>query len=197
MIAALYVETGGCYFGLPDVDPWDQRRDARLYDGPWPVVAHPPCERWHMLSAVNNARWGYRINDDDGCFAAALSAVRLWGGVLEHPAQTRAFRLHGIPQPSQRGWQRTIDGDWIAEVDQAAYGHRARKSTWLLYRGVTPPPELNWRATRGTHQIGRFDETLPQLPAHERAATPLPFRDLLLCIARTARTDAEIRRAAE
>lgn len=39
MIAALYVETGGCYFGLPDVDPWDELRDARKYEGPWSVVA--------------------------------------------------------------------------------------------------------------------------------------------------------------
>jgi len=23
MIAALYVQKGGCYFGLDDVDPWD------------------------------------------------------------------------------------------------------------------------------------------------------------------------------
>ena len=26
MIAALFVETGGAYFGLPDVDPWDKER---------------------------------------------------------------------------------------------------------------------------------------------------------------------------
>lgn len=28
MIAALYVDTGGSYFGLPDVDPWDRRSAA-------------------------------------------------------------------------------------------------------------------------------------------------------------------------
>lgn len=28
MVAALYVETGGCYFGIPNVDPWDEPRDA-------------------------------------------------------------------------------------------------------------------------------------------------------------------------
>jgi hypothetical protein len=27
MIAALFVETNGCYFGLPEVDPWDIGRD--------------------------------------------------------------------------------------------------------------------------------------------------------------------------
>jgi hypothetical protein len=46
MIAALYVQRGGVYCGLPDVEPWDEERDARKYVGPWPVVAHPPCQRW-------------------------------------------------------------------------------------------------------------------------------------------------------
>lgn len=45
MIAALFVQTNGAYFGLPDVDPWDEARDARKYSGPHPVVAHPPCSK--------------------------------------------------------------------------------------------------------------------------------------------------------
>jgi hypothetical protein len=186
-VAALFVERGGVYYGLPGVDPWDLERDARRYAGPYPVVAHPPCDRWHQLSAVNHKRWGYAINKDGGCFAAALAAVRKWGGVLEHPAESRAFRFHGIPEPTSRGWQLTIDGDWITEVDQAAYGHRARKRTWLLYRGDAAPPSLNWAETAGTHQIGFFDQARPQLPARERTATPAAFRDALLSIAHSAR----------
>lgn len=46
MIAALYVAEGGVYSGLSDVEIWPESRDARLYAGPWPVVAHPPCQRW-------------------------------------------------------------------------------------------------------------------------------------------------------
>ena len=46
MVAALFVERDGAYYGLPNVDPWDAERDARTYAGPFPVVAHPPCERW-------------------------------------------------------------------------------------------------------------------------------------------------------
>ena len=46
IIAALYVESGGSYYGLDGVDPWDETRDARQYAGPWPAVAHPPCQRW-------------------------------------------------------------------------------------------------------------------------------------------------------
>lgn len=45
-IAALYVQTGGSYFNLEGVQPWDEESDARMYGGPFPVVAHPPCQRW-------------------------------------------------------------------------------------------------------------------------------------------------------
>jgi hypothetical protein len=187
MIAALFVETNGVYFGLPDVDPWDKERDARLYAGPWPVVAHPPCERWSQMNNVNAARWGYKLGDDGGCFASALASVRTWGGVLEHPAETAAFRAFGIPRPLRGGWTRTIDNDWTAEVCQAAYGHRATKRTWLLCHDCALMPSLVWRRVRGTHQIGGFDVTLPQLPKRERARSPEAFRDLLLDMARSVR----------
>ncbi len=184
-VAALFVQTDGCYFGLANVDPWNEARDARQYAGAHPVVAHPPCAAWSQMNAVNHRRWGTVINADGGCFAAALKAVRKFGGVLEHPAESRAFRHHGLPRPARGSWQRTLDGDWITEVNQAAYGHRATKRTWLLAAGLIPPA-LDWRNVRGTHQIGGFDVTLPQLPKRERAVTPIPFRDLLLSIARTA-----------
>lgn len=190
MIAALYVEPNGVYANLAGVDPWDEARDARQYAGPWPVVAHPPCERWHQLSAVNHKRWGWQINEDGGCFRSALDAVRRWGGVLEHPAETRAFRLHGVPEPQRNSWQRTIDGEWTTEVDQGAYGHRARKRTWLLYSGAGLPPAINWRRASGVMQIGAFDRTKPVMDKGEALATPLPFRDLLLSIAATARAEA-------
>lgn len=194
-IAALYVETGGSYYGLPGVDPWDEPRDARKYAGPHPVVAHPPCDRWHLLSAVNHKRWGFAINEDGGCFASALAAVRKWGGVLEHPAETRAFRFHGIPEPARGGWQRTIDGDWVAEVNQSVYGHRARKRTWLLYCGKEIPPSLDWRDVTGTHRVGfgfpaDTDNPLPRIKQDEAKATPAPFRDLLIEMARSARRSA-------
>ena len=196
MIAALFVAKGGCYFGLPGVDPWDEARDARLYAGPWSVVAHPRCDRWHQLSAVNHKRWGYAIDQDEGCFAAALAAVRKWGGVLEHPAESRAFKFHRIPEPIADNWQQTIDGDWVTEIWQSSYGHRARKRTWLLYHGASAPQTLAWRRLPGEFQIGFFDQKRPQLPKAERAATPIAFRDLLISIARTANVKPQAGEAA-
>jgi hypothetical protein len=155
MIAALYVATGGIYFGLPDVDPWDEQRDARRYGGPWPVVAHPPCSRWCQMAPVNQARYGQRVGEDGGCFAAALDAVQRYVGVLEHPAYTLAWPRFGLTEPTRGGWQRDMFGgndgrrSWVTEVCQSAYGHRARKRTWLYYVGDAPPPVLDWRNVAG------------------------------------------------
>lgn len=85
-VAALFVETDGCYYGLPDVDSWDEARDARRYAGPWPVVAHPPCQRWGKLWAgqplwIKRTGERKRKGDDGGCFEAALTAARTWGEI--------------------------------------------------------------------------------------------------------------------
>lgn len=160
-IAALYVETDGCYFGLPNVEPWDEPRDARLYAGPHPVVAHPPCQRWGQMAIVNYARYGGEHNrpgNDGECFAAALNAVGLWCGVIEHPAKSRAWEHFGLTKPIAGGWTRCRRGGWTCEVWQSAYGHRANKATWLYYVGDAPPPELNWDRPRGSHQIGYHDQ---------------------------------------
>ena len=44
MVSALYVLKDGPYFNLPNVDPWDEERDAKNYKGPNKVIAHPPCQ---------------------------------------------------------------------------------------------------------------------------------------------------------
>ena len=74
-VAALYVQRDGCYFGLPDVDPWDERRDARLYAGPWPVVAHPPCARWGRYWSGGPSHGTRTLGDDGGCFEADRKSV--------------------------------------------------------------------------------------------------------------------------
>lgn len=202
MIAALFVQTGGCYFGLPDVDPWDVTRDARLYAGPWPVVAHPPCERWgRYWNGGPSARVKRKRGDDAGCFAAALQAVRTWGGVLEHPEASSAWKAFGLLPPARWGaW--TAAGDfqgWTCCVEQGAYGHRARKATWL-YACHARLPSLKWgrapgdfvRLNDGCHSAEerrRATKTgaCQRLSARQRLATPAPFRDLLLSIARTSK----------
>lgn len=195
MIAALFVQKNGAYFGLPDVDPWDEARDARRYAGPHPVVAHPPCSRWCQLAHINQKRYGHKVGDDEGCFESALDSVRRFGGVLEHPAYTYAWGKFGLWAPKGRGWSRDIEGGWVCEVSQAAYGHRARKLTWLYYFGAHAPPSLDWSRPEPTAQVSycknHGNSPLPRLSKKAASASPLAFRDLLLSLARhSARSEA-------
>lgn len=197
MIAALFVATGGCYWDLPDVDPWDEQRDARLYAGPYPVVAHPPCARWCRLAGLVEARWGHKRGDDGGCFASALSAVRRWGGVLEHPAFSDAWAAHGLsPPPTGGGWVNAdLQGGWTCYVEQSRYGHVAKKATWLYAHGVELP-SLRWGFDPDQHSKAlvswcgnhvKSGENRPRVGKKAASATPPAFRDLLLSIARSAR----------
>lgn len=208
MIAALYVAKGGCYFGLEGVDPWDEARDARLYAGPWPVVAHPPCERWgRYWHGGPSARVRRKLGDDDGCFSAALASVNRWGGVLEHPEGSHAWRAFNLVAPPR-------DGGWVSAglfhpghtccVEQGHYGHRARKATWL-YAAHVELPRLQWgqcesraRLDDGYHsaeerrlatQAGSarsIGERGRRLTRFECMATPPAFRDILISMARSA-----------
>src|ERR1700722_6567327 len=189
LVAALFVERGGVYSDLVGVDPWDEARDARLYAGPWRVVAHPPCARWCARAPMIESMVGYKVGDDGGCFEAALQAVRTFGGVLEHPAYSLAWKRYELPRPSAQGvWTRTLfDSGWVTEVDQGAFGHRSRKRTWLDFVGDSPPAIVQ----RGYVPAGRISsfghgrriEEAERVRPAEASRTPLPFRDLLLGMA--------------
>lgn len=212
MIAALYVETGGCYFGLLDVDPWDRARDARLYAGPHPVIAHPPCERWgRYWGGGPSAKVRRQKGDDAGCFAAALGSVRKWGGVLEHPEASHAWTAFDLNRPPHNGGWVAADfhGGWTCRIDQGHFGHRARKATWL-YAVRSELPALPWhrvvgadRLDLGYHSAEERKRAIKtgirqRLGKKECAATPHPFRELLLSMARSvSRRNVEDARSAQ
>lgn len=213
MIAALFVRRGGHYFGLPDVTPWDKERDARRYAGPWPVVAHPPCQRWGRMYfgqplAVSKGAPKQVLGDDGGCFESALYLGRMFGGVIEHPRGSKAWVHFGLTEPpDEGGWVQADEyGGWTCCVEQGRYGHYARKATWLLVYGVDHDklPELRWGLSSWTPDpatVARMGEKrakrLGDVGAKGggkdspiRIDTPEPFRDLLLSIARSAQTQA-------
>lgn len=192
MVAALYVEANGIYAGLPDVDLWDEKRDARNYSGPHPVVAHPPCSRWCRLAGLVEKRWGHKKGDDGGTFAAALEAVRRYGGVLEHPAYSDAWAAFGLPRPPRRGgWFGNDRIGYVTHVDQGSYGHLARKPTWLYAYGVDELPRLKWESEKGKALVSACmnhtdpSDTRPRIMKKVASATPTEFRDVLLSIARS------------
>lgn len=203
MIAALFVSAVGPYANLSGIDPWDVDRDARLYPGPFAVVAHPPCERWgRYWHGGPSARVRRVKGDDNGCFASALDSVRRWGGVLEHPAASSAWAAFGLKTPPRAGGWVVADwhGGWTCCVDQGHYGHRAQKATWLYVVGGDLPM-LRWGKSASTV---RFEDGFhsaeerrrkvrtgicQRLSKRERSETPIPFRDLLISIAASVRLE--------
>lgn len=183
-VAALFVEKAGVYAGLPFVDLWSLERDARLYSGPFPVVAHPPCARWCRLADLAHAR-GFRARgDDDGCFHSALVSVRKFGGVLEHPAWSSAwptFSLPGVGQADSYGFS--------LGIAQSDFGHLARKATWLYICGVEPRslPPLPLVLGDAPCVVGysRKRRDRPEMAKSQRAATPPALATWLLQVART------------
>jgi len=200
-VAALFVDEEGCYASARGVIVYGISKDARTYDGPHPVVAHPPCQRWgKYYGGPMQDPHRYKKGMDVGCFASALTCVRNFGGVLEHPANSHAWSWFGLNKPPAAGGWIPADhfGGWTCCVDQGKYGHFANKPTWLYAVGQKARPKLRW---------GRGDQRLPQWMidryGYEKArkiglmamiggknktrireATPPKFRNLLLRMAR-------------
>lgn len=194
MIAALYVQERGVYARRADVDPWPEARDARAYPGPHPVVAHPECAAWgrYARRTPESRARGPMLGDDAGCFAAALAAVRRFGGVLEHPAASKAWPAHDIPAPPPAGWApvEAWPRAYVCAVEQGHYGHAARKPTWLLYVGPPPPP-LRWGASVVAPRAApsRIRGILERMSHRQRKATPAPFAELLIELAARNHSD--------
>jgi hypothetical protein len=181
-VAALYVDTKrGPYPGLAGVDCWGVERDATRYDGPNPVVAHPPCGHW--------GRYHQKAHDDGSTGPVAVDQVRRFGGVLEHPRDSKLWRLCGMPRP---GEARDAFGGWTIEVRQVDWGHVAEKRTWLYVVGrddtppmpphqpAPPPPPL----LRTGRRIRGWVEMMPKTKRH---LTPPAFAAWLVELARGCR----------
>jgi hypothetical protein len=195
-VAALYIDPSGPYPAL-GVDCWDASRDARQYQGPHPVVAHPPCHLWVNFAALNFKRYGGEHNrpgNDGGTFESALRAVRTFGGVLEHPASSNAWKTFGLLRPVVGSWIRNTSRpqEWVCEVWQSAYGHKARKRTWLLYVGNVRPPDANWSRPSGSHQCGWFDRIKPTISKRQASRTPPEFAAWLVLLAKHSRQPWEL-----
>lgn len=197
-VAALYIDPRGPYPKIPGVDCWDESRDARLYDGPHPVVAHPPCRNWSRLRHLAKG-------DDSDCAIRAVEQVRAFGGVLEHPAGSKLWGDDDadgegglLPPPGCRD----VQGGYTIDVEQVEWGHACRKRTWLYLVGVPrsaiePPPFpgrapthcVSWDAERAR----RNGYALKRASSAAGRRTPPLFAEYLVRLARAA---GEAQRAA-
>lgn len=182
-VAVLFARSDSVYRGLVS-DVWDAERDARLFGGGCPVVAHPPCRAWGRLRHMAKPR-----ADEKALAIFAVDQVRAWGGVLEHPAFSTLWGAAGLPLPGERD----AFGGWTLPVSQSWWGHRAEKATWLYIVGIVPAqlPIFELRLGEATHVISssgrRRDGTRatgrPECTKAEREATPLRLAEWLVEVA--------------
>ena len=161
-VAALFVRADSVYKAMPGVDCWDISRDARLWTGGMPLVAHPPCRAWGRLRQFAKPR-----EDEKALAPWAVEQVRRWGGVLEHPAHSSLWPTLGLPRPGD-----TPDKfcGWATGIHQFDFGHRAEKATWLYIVGCAPGevPDIPVRIGTPTHCV-RPTRSYPRLPSVTKA----------------------------
>lgn len=181
MISALYVREDSVYKEM-GVDSWDINRDARLWPGGHPVIAHPPCGQWSRL---------YKFARPDPELKAlallAIDQVREWGGILEHPAHSRLWKEKEMPMPGQiDNW-----GGYTICVDQSWWGHPARKKTFLYIVGIPQmglpliPLSLDAIEYTVSSSIKKYSgrRTRKELPVGRRDITPHRFAQWLIEVA--------------
>lgn len=95
------------------------------------------------------------------------------GGILEHPAWSRLWHTANLPLP---GANRHGAGAWTLAIDQANFGHRISKPTWLLMSGIEPGA-VDWD---GFTLTMLNDLTQASLTPGQRSATPQRFAQWLV-----------------
>ena len=126
--AALFTREDSGYKDRAEWDVYDINRDATNYKGDLPVVAHPPCRAWGILSHMANPREG-----EKELAHFAIKQVRRCGGILEHPSGSRLFKHH-LPDV---GMFPDEFGGYTIIIDQFDFGHVAHKNTKLYICGVS------------------------------------------------------------
>jgi hypothetical protein len=200
-VAALFVRADSVYKTMPGVDAWDIERDARKWPGGVPVVAHPPCRAWGRFSHMAKPRDGERDHAP-----WAVEQIRRYGGVLEHPAESKLWHHCGLPVP---GRMPDSFGGWSLYIRQCDWGHRAEKLTWLYVVGLHvdelpefPPPReathviAQGREPRPDLGRGRLKKGVPgwrpEVTPREREYTPTPLAEWLVDLARRCRVAQEM-----
>jgi hypothetical protein len=175
-VAVLYARKDSIYKSLSD-HVYDIDRDARHYNGVFPVVAHPPCRAWGRLRHFAKPR-----SDEKALAFHAVHAVRTWGGVLEHPSSSTLWQSAELPLPG-KGFDSF--GGWSIEVPQKWWGHLAEKNTWLYIVGCLPKhiPDVPFSLGQASHVLESKKPGRLKLPREMREATPPAFAEWLLDLA--------------
>ncbi len=175
MISVLFAARDSVYKTLPDLDVWDQERDALNWPGGNPGIFHPPCRLW--------SKWMKHFSkapvSEKDLARFAVAQVRKWGGVLEHPACSGLWADQNLPNPGSRDSY----GLSIA-LEQFWFGHSAHKATWLYICGAKEiplipfcmgQPDCHYSAVRNIRH-----PDMQRLSHRQRQGTPIQFAKWLI-----------------
>jgi hypothetical protein len=172
VVAVLCAQKHSVYKTHPECDVFDVDRNAFTFAGRMPVIAHPPCRSWGVLSHFVKGN----VEAEKALAGWCLAQVQRNGGVLEHPAHSRLFTACNLPRP---GHDVDVHGGFTLGVEQWWWGHLGQKATWLYIVGIRPAnvSEIPFRMkTSGCKDIGFCS-------SHQRSATPVAFAAWLIALA--------------
>jgi hypothetical protein len=177
VISVLFAARNSIYKTIPDLDVWDEDRNALNWPGGNPGIFHPPCRLWskwmrHFSTAPESekelARWSVRM-------------VRQHGGVIEHPACSVLWEDQRLPVPGKSD----LWGISIAILQQW-FGHKAKKATWLYIcdcQQIPPIPFIMGQPDcySAVRKVKHPD--MQRLSHRERQGTPPAFAHWLVSVA--------------
>jgi hypothetical protein len=182
-VAVLFARTDGVYKNLPGCDVWDKSRDAMLWPGGCPVVAHPPCRLWGRLR-----HFAHSLPGEKDLAIFAVEQVRKFSGVLEHPFRSKLWEACHLPKPGERD----AFGGFTLAMPQWWFGHRAEKATYFYIVGCEPedlpPVPLKLGEPDFVVQSRKRFNHRPHIPKRERELTPLQMAEWLCEVARKCGT---------
>lgn len=126
--SVLFVRKDSIYKNL-GCNCYDIERNALIWPGGHPIIAHPPCRAWGKLKGLAKPKPGERE-----LAIWSVEQIRKYGGVLEHPKHSTLWKEMNLPTG------KNIDefGGFSLSIDQFWFGHKAQKSTHLYIVGIKP-----------------------------------------------------------
>lgn len=166
-ISALCVSRNSVYKQLlGEENCYDQKRNARNFQGKEPVIAHPPCRGWTRFGRAMKAK---PVPGEKDLAMFCLEKVIVNGGVFEHPHESIFIKL----VEKATGIKKVI-------IDQSWFGFWCRKRTVLLMPEFFQVPEIPFQLVQQTSRQVAYRDWANR----DRSKTNLEFAKWLIKLVR-------------
>lgn len=172
-VSVLFTQQNSIYQDL-NVECWDEKKDARNWEGGNAIIAHPPCRGWGTLRGLAK-----HIPGEKYLAVWSIKQIRTWGGILEHPRNSYLWKYLNLPLPGSYDEY----GGWTLNIQQHWFGHKCRKNTFLYIKGISPGsiPQYPIKLDAVTHIIGGGKNKVKrQMGKKENESTPLELAKWLI-----------------